>query len=45
MPLAQDRSLDLLVSSPERYHCTTDAPEQNHHLGEDVKLLIGPNIY
>ena len=23
MPLAQDRSLDLLASSPARYHCTT----------------------
>ena len=26
MPLMQDRSLDLLTSSPARYHCTTDAP-------------------
>ena len=26
MPLVQDRSLDLLISSPARYHCTTDAP-------------------
>ena len=26
MPLAQDRSLDQLASSPARYHCTTDAP-------------------
>ena len=25
MPLTQDQSLDLLVSSPARYHCTTDA--------------------
>ena len=25
MPLAQDRSFDLLASSPARYHCTTDA--------------------
>ena len=25
MPLAQDQSLDVLVSSPGRYHCTTDA--------------------
>ena len=26
MPQVQDRSLDLLSSSPARYHCTTDAP-------------------
>ena len=26
MPLVQDRSLDLLTSSPVRYHCATDAP-------------------
>ena len=26
MPLAQHRSLDLLASSSERYHCTTDTP-------------------
>ena len=26
MPLMQDRSLDLLISSPARYHCATDAP-------------------
>ena len=26
MPLAQDRSLELLASSPVRYHYTTDAP-------------------
>ena len=26
MPLEQDRSLDLLASSPACYHCTTDAP-------------------
>ena len=26
MPLAQHRSLDLLASSPARYHWTTDAP-------------------
>ena len=26
MPLAQDRSLDLLISSPTRYHCTMDTP-------------------
>ena len=26
MPLAQDRSPDLLACSPARYHCTTDAP-------------------
>ena len=26
MPLAQKRSLELLASSPSRYHCTTDAP-------------------
>ena len=26
MSLAQARSLDLLASSPARYHCTTDAP-------------------
>ena len=26
MPLVQDRSLDLLTSSLERYHCATDAP-------------------
>ena len=25
IPLAQDRSLDLLTSSPALYHCTTDA--------------------
>ena len=25
MPLAHDRSLDLLASSQARYHCTTDA--------------------
>ena len=28
MPLAQDRSLDLLASSPARYHCTTDASRE-----------------
>ena len=26
MPLVQDGSLDLLTSSPARYHCTTDTP-------------------
>ena len=26
MPLVQDRSLDLLTSTPGRDHCTTDAP-------------------
>ena len=26
MPLAQDRSFDLLASGPARYHCTTDVP-------------------
>ena len=26
MPLVQVRSLDLLTSSPARYHCATDAP-------------------
>ena len=26
MPLVQDRSLNLLASSPACYHCTTDAP-------------------
>ena len=26
MSPVQDRSLDLLTSSPVRYHCTTDAP-------------------
>ena len=26
MPLMQDRSIDLLTSSPARYHCSTDAP-------------------
>ena len=26
MPLAQDRSLDLLASRPVCYHCTTDVP-------------------
>ena len=25
-PLVQDRSLDLLTSSPVCYHCATDAP-------------------
>ena len=29
MPLAQDLSLDLLASSPARYHCTTIAPSDN----------------
>ena len=29
MPLVQDRSLNLLASSPARYHCTTDAPWYN----------------
>ena len=24
--LVQDRSIDLLTSSPARYHCATDAP-------------------
>ena len=28
----QDRSLDLLMSSPVRYHCTTDAPPSQTHL-------------
>ena len=26
IPLVHDRSLDLLTSSPARYHCTTNAP-------------------
>ena len=26
MPLVQDRLLDLLTSSPSRYHCATIAP-------------------
>ena len=30
MPLAQDRSLDLLASSPARYHCATGAPFYIH---------------
>ena len=25
MPLVQDQSLDLLISSPAHYHCATDA--------------------
>ena len=29
MPLVQDQSLDLLISSPARYHCTTDARPLN----------------
>ena len=28
IPLAQDRSRDLLSSSPARYHCSTDAPSR-----------------
>ena len=28
MPLVQDQSLDLLISSPSRYHCVTDAPNK-----------------
>ena len=31
MPLVQDRSLDLLASSPTRYQCTTDASTKNYH--------------
>ena len=27
MPLAHDRSLDLLASNPVHYHCTTDASD------------------
>ena len=36
MTLAQDRSLDLLVSSPLRYYCTTDAP------ANEVNFIINP---
>ena len=32
MPLVQDRAVDVLTSSPTRYHCATDAP--------DFKLMI-----
>ena len=35
--MVQDRSLDLLTSSPARYHCATDAPicmEDNHTIME-----------
>ena len=43
MPLAHDRSLDLLASSPARYHCTTDA---SSHWGEEEKIeLMGQYMY
>ena len=32
MPRVQDRSLDLLISSPARYHCTMDAPNTCIHI-------------
>ena len=35
MPVVQDRTLDLLISSPVRYHCAMDAPMQ-------VYLIFSP---
>ena len=32
MPVVQDRSLDLLTSSPACYHCTTDARMLNKYI-------------
>ena len=34
MPLVQDRSLDLLISSPTRYHCAADTPRENERTRE-----------
>ena len=31
MSLVQDRSIDMLISSPDRYHSTTDAPNYINH--------------
>ena len=39
MPLAQDRSLDLLASSPVRYHCKTKPP-----LKGSLKYATWPSI-
>ena len=33
IPLVQDRSLDLLTSSPAHYHCTTDVPCLSEYTG------------
>ena len=45
MPLVQDRSLDLLTSSPARYHCTTDAPEARQELLRTITVNISLNTY
>ena len=42
MPLVQDRSLDLLTSSPARYHCTTDAPTPPSSKATHSNYVIGP---
>ena len=44
MPLVQDWSLDLLISSPICYHCTTDAP---HYVSMDIFIysLIHIHIF
>ena len=39
MPLAQDRSLDLLASSPVCYHCTTPADITN--IGQVSEKSVG----
>ena len=43
MPLAQDRSLDLVASSPALYHCTKDAPNGliDGCIGKQMDLLDG----
>ena len=40
---AQDRSLDLLTSSPARYHCTTVAPDTYEMM--IIRRSISPAIY
>ena len=44
MPLMQDHSLDLLSSSPARYHCATDAPSGDPDFKWKMACVLG-NIY
>ena len=40
MPLVQDRSVNLLNSSPPRYQCTTDALETLLEYRDEEKIFI-----